>query len=67
MSRVASLEVHLMNGQTHQGAMLLEVPSRHARLLDYLNFYSERFLTLSVDGENLSINREMVESIRPLD
>jgi hypothetical protein len=47
--------------------MLMEVPTRHARILDFLNFHSERFITLSSDGENLSINREMVESIRPLD
>ena len=67
ISKVAPIEVRLVNGRMYQGSMLIEVPSRHARTLDYLNFHSERFLTLSSDGENLSINREMVESVRPLD
>lgn len=67
VSRITSLEVRLVTGATHRGTMLMEVPTRHARILDFLNFHSERFLTLTADGENLSINREMVESIRPLD
>lgn len=67
ISRITSMEVRLINGATYRGTMLMEVPTRHARILDFLNFHSERFLTLSSDGENLSINREMVESIRPLD
>jgi hypothetical protein len=67
LARITSLEVRLVNGATYRGTMLMEVPTRHARILDFLNFHSERFLTLSSDGENLSINREMVESIRPLD
>jgi hypothetical protein len=67
ISHVSSLEVRLVNGATYRGTMLMEVPTRHARILDFLNFHSERFLTLSSDGDNLSINREMVESIRPLD
>ena len=67
ISHVTSLEVRLSNGSTYRGTMLMEVPTQHARILDFLNFHSERFLTLSTDGENLSINRELVESIRPLD
>ena len=67
VARSTSLEVRLMNGATYKGTMLIEVPLRHSRIMDFLNFHSKRFLTISSDGKSISINREMVESVRPLD
>ncbi len=66
-ARSVSLEVRMINGTTHTGTMLIEAPVRHSRIIDFLNFHSDRFLTISSDGRCISINREMVESVRPRD
>ena len=67
LAQRASIQVRLLNGSTYEGTILVEVPSRHARMLDYLNFHSDRFISIANEGANLSINRQMVESIRQLD
>lgn len=66
-ARRASLEVHLTGGVVHCGSVLLEVPTDRPRLLDFLNDYRERFLTLyTVEGVHL-LNTAYIQRVCPLD
>ena len=67
LARPAVVEVRLISGETHAGAIFLELPAEHARLLDFLNRDDERFLTLHGSEHVLLINRRMIERVRPID
>jgi hypothetical protein len=67
ISRPAVIELRLISGATHSGAIFLEMPVEHSRLLDFLNREDERFLTLHGTDKLLLVNREMIEHVRPLD
>jgi hypothetical protein len=67
MARPAVIEVRLISGETHAGAIFLELPVEHARLLDFLNREDERFLTLHGSEHLVLINRSVIEHVRPLD
>ena len=67
MARPAEIEVRLISGETHSGAILLELPAEHSRLLDFMNRENERFLTLHGSNHSLLINRRVIERVRPLD
>jgi hypothetical protein len=66
-ARTAEVEIRLSSGVVRTGAVFLEVPLDRPRLLDFLNRFDRRFLTLhSPDGMRL-INRRLVERVRQLD
>ena len=67
MAPPAVIEVRLISGETHSGAILLELPVEHSRLLDFLNRDDERFLTLHDSDHSLLINRRVIEHVRQLD
>lgn len=61
------VELSLTTGTVHAGALYLELPVERPRLLDFLNYFSQRFLVLHTsDGARL-INRRLVAYVRPLD
>jgi hypothetical protein len=63
----AVVEVCMSDGTRHNGTVFLEVPLERPRLLDFLNFFAQRFLTLhTTDGARL-LNRRFVVRVRPLD
>lgn len=63
----ALVEIRMADGAIRTGSVYLEVPLERPRLLDFLNFYTLRFLTLhTVDGARL-INRRYIARVRPLD
>jgi hypothetical protein len=65
--RPEAIEITLVGGEIRQGAIHLEVAADRPRLLDYLNRFDQRFLTLqSSDGVRL-INRRHIVRVRPLD
>jgi hypothetical protein len=63
----ALLQITMAGGITHVGSMHLEVRATHPRVLDYMNFCTERFVALRTDEGVRLINREMIERVRPLD
>lgn len=66
-SRPTVIEVRLINGATHAGAIFLQLPSERPRLLDFLNRDTQRFVTLHSTERRLLINRRVIERVRPLD
>ncbi len=67
LSRPTVIEVRLISGATHAGAIFLQLPLEHSRLLDFLNRDCKRFVTLHGTDRRLLINRRVIERIRPLD
>lgn len=67
ITRKVALEVRLIHGDTFIGTVLLEVPEDHARVLDFLNRWKPRFLSLQTDDGQLLLNRSMIERVRSLD
>ncbi len=67
LSRPTVIEVRLINGATHAGAIFLQLPLERPRLLDFLNRDTARFLTLHGTERRLLINRRVIERVRPLD
>jgi hypothetical protein len=67
LSRPTVIEVRLINGATHAGAIFLELPMERPRLLDFLNRDTQRFVTLHGSERRLLINRQVIERVRPLD
>jgi len=66
-AQAIEIELWLTGGAIETGAVFLEVPMDHPRLLDFLNRLRDRFLTLySLDGVRL-VNRRLIERVRPLD
>jgi hypothetical protein len=67
LARPTVIEVRLVNGATHAGAIFLQLPLERPRLLDFLNRDVQRFLTLHGTERRLLINRRVIERVRPLD
>ncbi|MEP7066354.1 MAG: hypothetical protein ABI889_10000 [Gemmatimonadota bacterium] len=63
----ALLQLTLAGGQTHVGSMRLEARASRPRVLDYMNYCTERFMALRTDEGVRMINRKMIERVRPLD
>lgn len=63
----ALLQIVLVGGEVRLGAIRLEARPDRARVLDYLNALTSRFLTLYTSNEARLINRSLIERVRPLD
>lgn len=63
----AIIEVSLTGGQRRTGKVLLESLSGRGRVIDFLNRFHDRFLTLHTpDGATL-VNRRAIVRVRPVD
>ncbi|HEX2781288.1 MAG TPA: hypothetical protein VHM30_17435 [Gemmatimonadaceae bacterium] len=67
LGRPIVIEVRLVSGDKHAGAIFVDMPSDRPRLLDFLNRHDERFLTLHGTERRFLINRQAIEHVRPLD
>ena len=67
LARPMVVEVRLVSGEKHPGALFLDMPTERPRLLDFLNRDGERFLTLHGTERRFLINRRAIEHVRPLD
>jgi hypothetical protein len=67
LARAARVEITLAGGMRRSGIVFLEVPFDRPRLLDFLNRFHERFITLRTEHGVSLINRRLVELVRPLD
>ena len=65
--RRALIELTLTDGTIAAGAVYLEVPFNRPRLLDFLNRFDRRFVTLYGNGAARLVNRRLIERVRPLD
>lgn len=63
----ALLQITLVGGEVRLGSIRLEAPPHRARVLDYLNALTSRFLTLYTSNEARLINRSLIDRVRPLD
>lgn len=63
----ALLQVVLVGGEIRLGSIRLEAPPDRARVLDYLNALTSRFLVLHTSNEARLINRSLIGRVRPLD
>lgn len=61
------LQVVLVGGEIRLGSIRLDAPPDRARVLDYLNALTSRFLTLYTSNEARLINRSLIDRVRPLD
>ncbi|HKC80986.1 MAG TPA: hypothetical protein VKB91_07295 [Gemmatimonadaceae bacterium] len=66
-SPTALLQVVLVGGEVRLGSIRLEAPPDRARVLDYLNALTSRFLVLHTSNEARLINRSLIDRVRPLD
>jgi hypothetical protein len=66
-SPTALLQVLLVGGEVRLGSIRLDAPPERARVLDYLNALTSRFLTLYTSNEARLINRSLIDRVRPLD
>jgi hypothetical protein len=66
-SPTALLQIILVGGEVRLGSIRLEAPPDRARVLDYLNALTSRFLTLYTSNEARLINRSLIDRVRPLD
>jgi hypothetical protein len=62
-----TVEVVLSGGSCHRGTLYLESLTGFARVIDYLNRATERFLTLYTATGPVLVNRTMIERVRPVD
>lgn len=63
----AIAEVMLVDGTQHTGSLFLDVPIEQPRLLDFLNYFQHRFLTMHTTDGLVLVNRRLVARVRPLD
>jgi len=63
----ALLQILLVGGEVRLGSIRLEAPPDRARVSDYLNALTSRFLTLYTSNEARLINRSLIDRVRPLD
>ncbi|MFL5466576.1 MAG: hypothetical protein ACJ8AB_13405 [Gemmatimonadaceae bacterium] len=63
----ALLQIMLVGGEVRLGSIQLEARPDRARVLDYLNALTSRFLTLYTSNEARLINRSLIDRVRPLD
>jgi len=66
-SPTALLQVVLVGGEVRLGSIRLDAPPDRARVLDYLNALTSRFLTPYTSNEARLINRSLIDRVRPLD
>ena len=66
-SPTALLQIVLIGGEVRLGSIRLDSPPARARVLDYLNALTSRFLTLYTSNEARLINRSLIDRVRPLD
>lgn len=66
-SPTALLQIVLIGGEVRLGSIRLDAPPPRARVLDYLNALTSRFLTLYTSNGARLINRSLVDRVRPLD
>jgi hypothetical protein len=66
-ARSVQLEVILTNGERRQGAVFLEVSVDRPRVLDFLNRFDLRFLTLHTREGVRLVNRRLIERVCPAD
>ncbi|GAC1471758.1 MAG: hypothetical protein PVSMB1_19410 [Gemmatimonadaceae bacterium] len=66
-SPTALLQIVLVGGEIRLGSIRLDAPPARARVLDYLNALTSRFLTLYSSNEARLINRSLIDRVRPLD
>ena len=66
-ARSAMIEVTLADGSAATGSVYLHAPTDRPRLLDFLNRFDSRFLTLYAPGGARLVNRSLIERVRPLD
>jgi hypothetical protein len=66
-ARRALIEVTLTDGSAVTGGVYLQAPTDRPRLLDFLNRFDSRFVTLYTPGGARLINRSLIERVRPLD
>lgn len=66
-SPTALLQVVLVGGEIRLGSIRLDAKPDRARVLDYLNGLTSRFLTLYTSNEARLINRSLIDRVRPLD
>jgi hypothetical protein len=66
-SPTALLQIVLVGGEIRLGSIRLEAPPHRARVLDYLNALTSRFLTLYTSNEARLINSSLIDRVRPLD
>lgn len=57
------VEVRLRDGSVLHGDVLAEVRSERARLLDFLNGFTERFLVVRTQGGECLVNREYIATV----
>jgi hypothetical protein len=66
-SPTALLQIVLVGGEVRLGSIRLEAPPHRARVLDYLNALTSRFLTLYTSNDARLINSSLIDRVRPLD
>ena len=62
-----SVELSLTGGVVRLGRIYVGMPYDRPRLLDFLNRYTNRFLSLHTDEGLCLVNRRAIERVRPLD
>ena len=65
--RLVDAEVTLVGGSVVRGALALEVPADRPRLLDFLNRFDKRFVTLYVESGTRLLHYSAIVRVRPLD
>lgn len=61
-----AVEFRLASGSVISGAVLIDTPPSHARLLDFLNSRRERFLRVSGAGRVTLVNRQAIARVQEL-
>lgn len=61
------VEVFLAGGEVRTGSVRLEARPGRARLLDYLNHLTTRFLTLYIPNDARLLNRSFIDRVSTLD
>jgi hypothetical protein len=64
-AKMLHLKVLLVGGVTLAGVAAFEAPAHHARVLDYLNAFSEPFFAVTTDTATHYVNRSHVLYARP--
>jgi hypothetical protein len=63
----AEVELTLEDGTRRRGSVLIQMPHERPRVLDFLNFGTDRFVSLHASGTATLINRQAIACVRPLD
>ena len=66
-TRTAAVELTLVDGEVLAGAVFVEVAAGRGRLLDFLNRFRLRFLTLHTPAGVRLVNRRLIERVRAAD